>query len=540
MGEVPAQPPTSVPRAAETPWSGKPAPRRMLRLPLKATIAVLTLLIVVVGVCGVIFQHITESLLQQSRETQVVQFASGVASTLGATGTNEPQVLEKVLAGLQQTPNLDFAMVTDREFQPLARMAVDAPTLHVFERSLHRVQSALPSRLEKVAAMPVRNGHSTLVFSMPILRRNAEAKTTLQGYLHVGFSNDVSARLRILQGLILLACMGVVIVAMPIATLIARHITVPIGALAAAAHKLAEGKLDHRVDLLRQDELGELADAFNRMAHTVQTQQEDIRRINSELEQKVHDRTAQLEKVNSRLKAEIAEKEDFLRAVSHDLNAPLRNISGMASMLLLKYKDTLEADALQRLERIQKNVEVECELIGELLELSRIKTRREKIEAVDLHELIAQVAEGFSSDFETRRISFHITGRLPVMNAERSRMRQVFQNLIDNAVKYMRDDGPREIHVTLRWEREDLVISVSDTGMGIAPEDLPHLFHVFRRAKNATAMKIPGKGVGLASVKSIVENYAGRLWAESQPGVGTTFHMAIPRHCFAQVQEVAA
>src|SRR6185369_16132318 len=99
--------------------------------------------------------------------------------------------------------------------------------------------------------------------------------------------------------------------------------------------------------------------------------------------------------------AEISEKEDFLRAVSHDLNAPLRNISGMASMLILKYKDTMEKDALQRLERIQKNVQVECELINELLELSRIKSRREKIERVDLHELVTMVAEGFSNDLET-------------------------------------------------------------------------------------------------------------------------------------------
>jgi len=213
----------------------------------------------------------------------------------------------------------------------------------------------------------------------------------------------------------------------------------------------------------------------------------------------------------------------------------------MASMLIIKYKDTMEKDMLQRLERIQKNVQVECELINELLELSRIKTRREKIERVDLHELIQSVAEGFASDFETRKITFRLQSHLPVMRGERLRLRQAFQNLIDNAIKYMRDDGPREIIVTSKWcGDEEVVFSFKDTGMGIAADDLPQLFHVFRRAKNASIMKIPGKGVGLASVKSIIENYHGRLWVESTEGEGTTFHFAIPIPHFEALKEVAA
>jgi signal transduction histidine kinase len=334
--------------------------------------------------------------------------------------------------------------------------------------------------------------------------------------------------------------MGVVLLAVPIAGLIARHITVPIQRLAHGAHALAEGDFSHRVTIRRSDEIGELAEAFNRMADTVQAQRKDIEQINAGLEQKVHERTAALERLNMKLHAEISEKEDFLRAVSHDLNAPLRNIAGMASMLVLKYKDTLEQEAVQRLERIQKNVEVECELINELLELSRIKTRREKIERVDLHELVEGVAEQFSNDFETRKITFRVPAQLPVMRCEKSRLRQVFQNLVDNAIKYMRPEGPREITVAVTWQGGEVVFAVRDTGMGIAAEDVPQLFHVFRRAKNASIMKIPGKGVGLASVKSIIENYHGRLWVESQQGVGTTFWMGIPRSHFEAIKEVAA
>jgi signal transduction histidine kinase len=363
----------------------------------------------------------------------------------------------------------------------------------------------------------------------------------LVGYLHVAMGGaQAAAQMRFLQGFVLLTCMGVVLVAVPIAGLIARHITVPIQRLARGAHALAAGDLSHRVVVRRSDEIGELARAFNRMADTVQTQRKDIQEINAGLEHKVHERTAALERLNGQLHAEIAEKEDFLRAVSHDLNAPLRNIAGMASMLVLKYKDTLDKDAVQRLERIQKNVQVECELLNELLELSRIKTRREKIERVNLHELMQSVAEGFTSDFETRSITFRLNSQLPVMRGEKSRLRQAFQNLIDNAVKYMRHDGPREIVVSVNYQGDEAVFAVRDSGMGIAADDLPQLFHVFRRAKNAALLKIPGKGVGLATVKSIIENYHGRLWVESTPGVGTTFLFAIPRSHFELVKEVAA
>jgi signal transduction histidine kinase len=300
------------------------------------------------------------------------------------------------------------------------------------------------------------------------------------------------------------------------------------------AHALADGRTDYRVHLNRSDELGELADAFNFGADEIARQQQAVIEANGQLENKVQQRTAELEKLNARLKAEMAEKEDFLRAVSHDLNAPLRNISGMASMLMMKYQATLEKDAVQRLERIQKNVEIECELINEILELSRIKTRREKIEQVDLQQLMHQVAEQFENDLETRGITLRVNSPLPVMMVERSRMRQVFQNLVDNAIKYMRPDGPRTIDIEVSAAGNELIISVRDTGMGIAADDLPFMFHVFRRAKNAQNARIPGKGVGLASVKSIFEIYIGRLWVESKQGEGTTFFIALPAHHFAR------
>jgi signal transduction histidine kinase len=536
---LPLGPPAVPPRHAA--GSGNVSAGFRLKLPQKTTGILLVLLVAVVAAVGAVFSLSTQSMLQAAEASQVNAFAYAMATTLGNMDSSNRNMIQIQFDALDKTPNLEFVVLTDARGRQKAGLVADKSAWAAYTRQLEGPQARAPNQLGQVQAVRHDNRYSHAV-TVPVFERAVNGSPTqLAGYLHAGFGTEsTAAQFRILQAFVLFTCMGVVLLAVPVAGVTARHITVPIQTLAHAAHALADGDLSHRVEIARHDELGELADAFNRMADTVQGQQEHIRRINTGLEQKVHERTAELEKVNARLQAEIAEKEDFLRAVSHDLNAPLRNIAGMASMLAMKYQDTLEKDALQRLDRIQKNVQIECELINELLELSRIKSRREKIERVDLHELVTGVAEGFSSDLETRGIVLRIVSHLPVMRCERIRMRQMFQNLIDNGIKYMRPDGPREIAISFRWDDGEGVFAVKDTGMGIARDDLPHLFHVFRRAKNAAVMKVPGKGVGLAYAKSIVENYSGRMWAESVEGQGTTFLFAIPRSHFEIPHEVAA
>src|ERR1044072_5065058 len=141
-----------------------------------------------------------------------------------------------------------------------------------------------------------------------------------------------------------------------------------------------------------------LGGSFNEMVRKIREHQNQLRvanerlaEANKGLEEKVKQRTRELEHTNTRLSSEIAEKEDFLRAVSHDLNAPLRNISGMAAMLLIKYRERFDEDIIHRLERIRKNVELETDLIAELLELSRIKTRRQQMESVNIGALVDDV-----------------------------------------------------------------------------------------------------------------------------------------------------
>jgi signal transduction histidine kinase len=266
----------------------------------------------------------------------------------------------------------------------------------------------------------------------------------------------------------------------------------------------------------------------------VRQQQKDLSDANADLEIRIEQRTAQLETANKRLSSEIAEKEDFLRAVSHDLNAPLRNISGMATMLLMKHREKFDDEIVHRLERIQKNVEIETDLIGELLELSRIKTRRQKLERADVAEMVRELRDIFESDLKSRGIELMIDTPMPTLICEKPRLRQVFQNLIDNAIKYMGLDGGSDdsdasevAGATSAAGAPALEFYVRDTGIGIDPEDLDKVFFVFRRGKNTQAQNIAGKGVGLASVKSIIETYNGKIWVASRLGEGSVFRFTI-------------
>jgi signal transduction histidine kinase len=373
----------------------------------------------------------------------------------------------------------------------------------------------------------------------PVLSTGVGGESKLVGYVAVGVSKEgEEARLREIARVIVVIAVLALALSVLVGWALVHRLFQPIRGLVAATHKIISGDLDTRVDLQRTDVIGSLARAFNEMVIWVKQQQRDLAaanhlliEANRDLEQKVAQRTAQLETANNRLTSEIAEKEAFLRAVSHDLNAPLRNIDGMASMLLLKHRDKLDEDVIHRLERIKKNVEHETGLIAELLELSRIKTRRQKMETVEVEAVVRQLHEMFENDLKERDIRLVIHRPLPVLECERARMRQVFQNLIDNAIKYMGDPDrrsrPREIHVGCTVRLTEAEFYVRDTGIGIDPSDVEHVFQVFRRGRSAAVNNVAGKGVGLASVRSIVETYNGRIWVESQVGEGSTFRFTI-------------
>ncbi|MGD0463135.1 MAG: HAMP domain-containing sensor histidine kinase [Tepidisphaeraceae bacterium] len=499
--------------------------RAGLALESKCIIAVMALLTASIGATSWLWasridQQVTGMMGEQARQTAyTLSMASREAISAGDVPT-----LQLMGNALLKTRNVLFIAFYNDAGNNIAladRGSISRSDLAF----LSRVDIASLTRVHRETSTPFGD---CLEVCLPVLGLESAGKSRLVGFVAVGISpeQEESQVQRANYFALGIGCVTVLIT-LPAAYLLVHRLFRPIRQLVEATNRIADGDLDTAVAIDRADAIGDLARSFNAMIQTVKRQQQDLLEINDELERKVVQRTAQLEMANQRLSSEIAEKEDFLRAVSHDLNAPLRNISGMAAMLLMKHRDRFDDEIVHRLQRIQKNVDVETDLISELLELSRIKTRREKMEMVETASLVAEVEGLFESDLRGRQITFIVDTPLPVLHGERSRFRQVFQNLIDNAIKYMGDGPVREIHVGCEVHPTEAEFYVRDTGMGIDAEDQAKVFYVFRRGKNSASRNIAGKGVGLSSVKSIVETYSGSIRVQSEPGQGSTFKFTI-------------
>jgi signal transduction histidine kinase len=146
---------------------------------------------------------------------------------------------------------------------------------------------------------------------------------------------------------------------------------------------------------------------------------------------------------------------------------------------------------------------------------------------VNVDEIVRELQGLFENDLKTRGIELILDTELPSLVCEKARLRQVFQNLIDNAIKYMGDRPTKQIRVGCHMKLTEAQFYVRDTGIGIEPEDIDKVFFIFRRGKSTQTANIAGKGVGLASVKSIIETYNGKIWVESTVGEGSTFRFTI-------------
>jgi signal transduction histidine kinase len=250
----------------------------------------------------------------------------------------------------------------------------------------------------------------------------------------------------------------------------------------------------------------------------------DAKRAQLDLERK----TADLGKANEGLQRDVEERNDFLRAVAHDLGAPLRNISGMTRSVMRKYGDSLCDDAKDRLHRVLRNADAETALIGELLELSRIQSQNKLTAAIDVGVVARKVVDEFASDLESCKISVNVPDEWPTLVVDPLRMMQVFQNYIDNAIKYMAGSEPRLIELGWREDEESYILFVKDNGKGIAEEHHRRIFYMFRRGTTASGGS-SGRGVGLATVRAIAQSYGGEAWVESTPGEGSTFFVSLPK-----------
>jgi PAS domain S-box-containing protein len=245
---------------------------------------------------------------------------------------------------------------------------------------------------------------------------------------------------------------------------------------------------------------------------------EQLRKLNAELEERVEQRTAELQRSNDQL-------QQFAYVASHDLQEPLRAVSTYVQILADRYRSRLDSQADEFIHYAVDGANRMQELIRDLLDYSRVQTREQELIEINCDELVAGILENLHLSIADSMAAVTVDS-LPVVLADRSQLRQVFQNLLINALKFCGSEPP-QIRIAAQQQGQEWVFSVRDNGIGLDPRHAERIFVIFQRLY--TRREYPGTGIGLAICKRIIERHGGRIWVESEPGKGATFYFTLPK-----------
>ena len=310
------------------------------------------------------------------------------------------------------------------------------------------------------------------------------------------------------------------ILSLVFAVLIGRSLTRPILGVRDAAARLGAGDLDVRAEVQGHDELAELAQGFNDMAQSLSETTANLvaaRTAAERAERRLRQRTVALEISNSEL-------EQFAYIASHDLQEPLRGVKGCVEVLARRLSGQLEGKSDPFIQGAVDGVKRMQEYINGLLAFTRVTTRAGPFEWLDSGALVSTVAETFD------RVIKDTGGRLeyelpfPKVFTDGGQLTQVFRYLVDNAVKF-RGARPPQVSISWKQSEDEIEFSVRDRGIGIDEKDFERIFLLFQRLHGWD--EYPGRGVGLAISKKIVERHGGRIRVESALGEGASFYFAI-------------
>ncbi len=292
------------------------------------------------------------------------------------------------------------------------------------------------------------------------------------------------------------AALAASLVAVIVSIVLSQRVTAPLRAMMNASQRIAEGRYDERVQVGSADELGQLALRFNQMAEKLE----------------------QVESMRRRL----------IGDVSHELRTPLTAIKGSMEGLM----DGVLPATHETYQQIHSEADRLSRLVDDLQELSRVEARAYPldIKPVDVNAIVQTVAKRLAPQLESKRISLSLSlpADLPPLLADEDRAVQVLTNLAANAIQYTPENG--EVTVSVNRVGSELQISVRDTGVGILPEHLPHIFDRFYRADKSRSRRAgSGSGIGLTIAKHFVEAQGGRIWAESEgESKGSVFTFTLP------------
>src|SRR5438874_3144219 len=434
-------------------------------------------------------------------------------STAELAFANQADTTE-VLSALKSDPHMVAAALYDRDGHVFAKYPADLSA------------TALPASPQ---ADGYRFEHGRLIAFAPV----AQVTNSRLGTLYLQSDTQaVSDSLR-LSGIIALLVMAIALLAAYVlAAALQERISRPILALAGTAAAVAE-RQDYsvRAPKFGADELGMLTDAFNEMLGRIETQKQELQQHASQLEQRVAERTQQLEQRNEAMRrnaAELlavnAELDAFAYSVSHDLRAPLRSIDGFSQMLLEDFAAQLGDAGRDSLQRVRAASQRMATLIDDLLKLARVTRTEMRTERVDLSSMARDIVAEIQRTTPERHVEFAIAPGLEAQGDSRL-LRVALDNLLRNGWKYTGKQPHARVEFTAVDENGGRVFMVKDNGAGFDMRYADKLFGVFQRLHSAAEFE--GTGVGLATVRRIINRHGGRIWAEGAVDQGATFYFTL-------------
>jgi signal transduction histidine kinase len=329
--------------------------------------------------------------------------------------------------------------------------------------------------------------------------------------------------MQIIKLLSLVYLIGVILIVPITILVVVRGIINPIQRIAFMMREIARNKdFTKMLKVESRDEIGDLASSFNDMTGNLQKTTTSIDNLNREINERMKAERNQaqllkeLEKTNSELK-------EFAYIASHDLKAPLRGINTLTNWISSDYADKLDEKGKEQLTLLSRRADRMHNLIDGILQYSRVGRIHEEKKQVNLNELVGEVIEMLDPP---ENITVTVENELPTIECERTRITQVFQNLISNAIKYM-NKSQGKIEIGCVEEDDFWKFSVSDNGPGIETKYFEKIFQMFQTLSPRDEFE--STGVGLTLVKKIVELYNGRIWVESKAGIGSIFFFTFPK-----------
>ncbi len=461
--------------------------------------------------------YFTYSRLQDLRQElthtgQLIADQLAPAAEYGVIAGNTP-VLQKLLQATLDTPHVRFIEVRDRNdnilvyVEQLSGALQNAAPIDIFHSTIQRQRIAL-------ASDPLLDGAS---------EGDGQSGEDYLGRVVVGMSNDAFSQRQqeILLKAALLAAFALILTFL-VARRLAQRLSAPISTMGQAVEAIQSGDYKTSLPILDDGEIGDLARHINNLAS-------GLDRASREQEQAI----GQL--ISAREEAEQANraKSDFLAMMSHELRTPMNGVLGMLQLLETTEQTREQAEytalATESTEHLLK-------VINDILDFSRIERGALELECIpfNLLELVQGSALVFQHSAQQRGLALELQIQAGLENIEvcgdPTRIRQILVNLLGNALKFTEEGA---IHLSLEWQALDhdvlwLTCAVHDSGIGISPERLEHMFDAFQQADSSISRRYGGTRLGLAIARTLAERMGGTLQAESKEGSGSTFTLEIP------------